>query len=440
LRLPKAAVIAGTALICAGKYPVVSILNVGLGRVVQWTTTDWMHTAVLGPLGGLDDVLWRSLVWAARKPFAFRGLPPLVTMRVDDVAGRGGLWGQTPLYWVQTANQHGFKPWLGLFIYNLTESAIVELRDLVQRGQATAFPHAFGRPPRSADTDFYYYEQAYPWRATEYDEFIYFDHQKRRPWPDDEAARGLAAVDEWYQAHAPLPISPYAVAHWYEMGRNVMAHVREQWHAEFIGKTQDANLPLTIQTSWLKSGPFRRYEQPGTAGPAAVRRGRRPVYYADFINLDGQQFFNCVTEIRDDAGYEWQPDQDVAATVGRGVRQLRRAFDSMALAVLFTHETDYIYKISPDAWADEIAQVAAGIAAYNPIYVTLDEGIRYVRATRTSQLKSAYYDPAAGTVTATFTGFTDIPTHFHLFSESSDKITSSLVEVPVFEGECVVTK
>jgi len=92
-------------------------------------------------------VLWRSLVWAARKPFALRGLPPLVTMRVDEVAGQGVLWQQSPLYWVHLANRHGFKPWLGLFIYNLTEPAVNELRDLIQRDQATAFPHAFGRAP-----------------------------------------------------------------------------------------------------------------------------------------------------------------------------------------------------------------------------------------------------------------------------------------------------
>ena len=41
--------------------------------------------AVKGPMYGLDDLVWRSLVWAARKPFVMQGMPPLVTMRVDDV-------------------------------------------------------------------------------------------------------------------------------------------------------------------------------------------------------------------------------------------------------------------------------------------------------------------------------------------------------------------
>jgi hypothetical protein len=398
-----------------------------------------MDSAVLGPLAGLDDVLWRSLVWAARKPFALRGLPPLVTMRVDDVAGRGGLWGQSPLYWIDIANRHGFKPGLGLFMYDLTEPAVNELRDLIQRGQATALPEAFGRPPRSAESGFFYYERALPWRATEYDEFIYFDHQRRRPWSDEEAARGLAAVDEWYAAHAPLPMSCCIGPHWYEMGSNVVAHVHDRWGVDFTGTVMDVDLAYDIRVPWLKAGPFRRYERPGTAIIHPDRRGTRPVYYADFVNLGGRQFFNCVTEIRDDAGYEWRPDNDVAATAGRGVRQLRRALDSMALAVLFTHETDHVQYIKPDAWTAEVAQVAEGIADYNPIYVTQDEGVRYVRATRTSHLESCRYDPSIGEVVAPFTGYADMPTHFFLFTESGGELHARLVDVPAFEGKIVVT-
>ncbi len=77
-------------------------MAIGAGQLLSWASTDWMDTRVLGPLAGLDDLFWRGLVWAARKPFCLRGLPPLVTMRVDDVAGTGGHWQQTPLYWART--------------------------------------------------------------------------------------------------------------------------------------------------------------------------------------------------------------------------------------------------------------------------------------------------------------------------------------------------
>jgi hypothetical protein len=429
----------GEVLLRASGAPLLSAARYGDGRVVQWATARWLRTDVLGPIAGLDDVLWRSLVWAARKPFAMRGLPPLVTMRVDDVAGRGGLWGQSPLYWAYEASRQGFKPWLGLFIYNLTETAVHQVRDLSGHGQATSFPHAFGRPSRAGeDPLYYYYPYALSPRASSYDEFIFFDHERRRPWSDDEALRGLAAVDEWYAAHAPLPISRYAVAHWYEIGSNVISHVQDRFGAQFIAMINDVDRPFVGRERWLKVGPFRRYERPGGCFPDRSRRSGRPVYYADFVNLADRQFFDCVTEIRDDAGYEWKPDNDVAGTVARGVRQLRRALDSMALAVLFTHETDHIHKIQPDRWAAAIAGVVAGIASYDPIYATLDEAVRYVRATRTSRLQTCRYDPATGQVIASVVGHSDVLTHFHLFGEVGDEMAVTLVGIPPHEGEILI--
>ena len=460
-------------LLTAGSAPLLSISSLGAGRIVQWASADWMDTHYLGPLGGLDDVLWRSLVWAARKPFALQGLPPLVTMRVDDVAATGHLWGQSPLWWVHTANRYGFKPWLGLFPYNLTEPAIAELRELLLNQKATAFPHAFGRPRRGInppsditkpdesgstssridpaspsqmlDTSKnpcpYYFPAGKPvgdgrprsllLRAPTYDEFIYYDHENKRPWIDEEAARGLAAVDAWYAAHTPLPISSYAIAHWGEMGSNTLEHVHDRWGCEFIATYHGVDAPLE-GANWLVAGPFRQHETPGSALFDRTNRGDRSMYYADFINFADRRFFLCCTEVRDETGYEWAPDGDVEKSAARGLRQLKQALDSFAMPVLFTHETDYIYKISPEAWEAQLARIASGLSAYKPIFVTLDEGIRYVRATKTSRLASAAYDPVTHEVTAHFTGHTDVLTHFHLFT-SEYEITSRLVEVAPFK-------
>ena len=168
-----------------------------------------------------------------------------------------------------------------------------------------------------------------------------------------------------------------------------------------------------------------------------ANRGTSAMYYADFINFANRQFFLCCTEIRDETGYEWAPDEDAEKSAARGLRQLKRALDSFALPVLFTHETDYIYKISPEAWEAQLARIASELSIYEPIYVTLDEGIRYVRATKTSRLISAVYAPATREVTIHFTGQADVLTHFYLFT-SEQVISSRLVEVPPFDDGCVV--
>ncbi len=97
-------------LVKAGEEPFLVARKFGQGRLVQWGSSAWMDSGILGPIEHLDDLFWRSLVWAARKPFAMRGLPPLVAMRVDDVIAHGASFGQAPFYWVKEANQNGFNP------------------------------------------------------------------------------------------------------------------------------------------------------------------------------------------------------------------------------------------------------------------------------------------------------------------------------------------
>jgi hypothetical protein len=441
-------------LIKAGEEPFLVVRDFGQGRLVQWGSSDWMDSTILGPMEHLDDLFWRSLVWAARKPFALRGLPPLVSMRVDDVVAHGASFGQAPFYWVHESIQNGFKPWLGLFLYNLSAAAIHDLREMTLNGSVTCFPHALGRPPRSQLTENarrlgevhtgphnqsgWYYE-AGALELTDddqYDQFIYFNHYHKRPFADAEARRRLWAVDRWYENHSPLPVSTYALPHWYEMGKNTAAHMQEKWNVHSIGKPMQVDLPLIPASSWLKSGPFRKYESPGTCFPhTQTRHGHRPVYYADFVNLNGYQFFNSLTEIRDVAGYEWEPDNDVEGTVKRGIQQISRAIDSMALSVLFTHETDYLMHICPENWVQIIKRIAAGVAHYQPIQVTLDEGVRYTRAMRTSHFQSCGFNEEAGQIIARFTGKTDLPTHFYLFTQDGKGIDSTLVEVPVFDGQ-----
>jgi hypothetical protein len=429
---------AGQSLVTAGDRPLVTTDRLGHGRIIRWATIRWAYSGTLGPVAGLDDVLWRSLVWAARKPFILRGLPPLVGMRVDDVAGRGGLWNRTPFYWVKEAVRLGFKPWLGLFIYNLAPDAIRELRPLVLKGRIETFPHAFGRRPVGGNRDFPWYRRAVPLHGGKEDDFIFYDHYHGRPWPDTETVRRMRAVDRWYAAHAPFPRSRYFLPHWYEANDAAVCYAVDRWGAALTGTPKPLEPPHVVAPPWIRGGPFRLHEPPGDSSTYGKwdNRGGRPVYYADFVELAGRRMFNCLTEIRDVAGYEWRPDNDITGSIDRGVRQLNRAIDSMALAVLFTHETDHIWKIEPENFRGGLAGVANGIANRNPIQVTMEEGVQYVRATKTSRLESARLD--GGRVTARFSGRADVPTHFHLFTERKCRIMKKLVPVRPFSGQLAI--
>ncbi len=422
---------------------------------VVFTSMDWMKTRYIGPMMGLDDCLWRSIVWAAKKPFVMRGLPPLVTMRVDDVAGRGELMQKSPFYWINTANKYGFKPWLGLFIYNLSPVAIEELRGYILSNMATATPHALGRPNRpgnnapienlygenfvQTNSRFYYNPDALPFRAKTYDEFIYYDHNGGKPWSDEEAVQGLEAVDKWYASNQPLPMSKYFLAHWYEMGSNIIPHVSDKWKMEFIGINKEINTPYADKIPWIKNGPFRLYEKPGTVTNNDALRGKKAVYYSDFIEINNKKFFNSLTEIRDDAGYEWAPDNQTEVSAGRGIRQLRRALSSMALAVLFTHETDFIYKIKPESWEEQLRIISKGISDFNPIMLTMDDALKIVRSQKTSHLTETILGKDKKGIDITLNGSADTKTYAYLFTEENKKITQRLVEIPEFAGSVKVS-
>jgi hypothetical protein len=383
-----------TALAMSGSQPFLSVTESGLGRAVQWGSYDWMSHAVKGPLYGLDDLMWRSIIWAARKPFVMQGIPPLVPMRVDDESG--------PFWWIHIANEFGMKPWAGLFYHNIDATEAADLSALVNAGLATASVHA------KSST------------------FFYYNHGVG-DWPQDTMDANYTEATAWHDDNN-IPISKFVLPHYYEFGTNVFQGLAD-WGVEFVGTHM---VPGTgYGSAWLTDGPYRLYETGGS-------RDTRPVYYADFLDIPGHpefdgDFFNCVTEIRDDAGYEWYPSNDVAESVGRGTRQTIRALDGMALATLFTHG-QHITGITPDNWRAILQGIDDNLAPYNPRYVTMDYACQYVRAMHTSNIASSIYEPVSQDLTTSLNGETDMPTMFHLFIDQGDDILSILVDVPTFTG------
>ena len=221
-----------TALAQTGTAPFLAATTYGQGHAVQWATYDWMSHAVKGPLFGLDDLVWRSIVWAARKPFTMQGMPPFVTMRMDDVSD--------PMTWVPTANAYGFIPWLGLFTDDIDETEAAGVSNLVNTGKATAMMHGFGT-----------------------NRFFYFDHDATSNFSDATMAANYATATQWFSSHN-IPLSKYLVPHFYEIGSNAFGGL-QTWGAEFIGTMMDAG-QSQYNSPWMMRGPYRLYE----SGPASA--------------------------------------------------------------------------------------------------------------------------------------------------------------------------
>lgn len=396
----------------SGGRPFVVVRKVGQGRVVQWLNYDWISMSVLGPVGGLDDLVWRGMVWAARKPFVIRGLPNFVTLRVDDCEG--------PFWWVPIANEYGFKPWIGPFLSAMNPTNADALRYYVTNGLATSSPHAF--------CGF---------------DLIYRNRSANSDWSDAVMSNKMFTAYEWCQTNG-IPISKVVIAHFAEIGANAFKWFQE-WGVEYVAALND---PGTGGDSpWLAAGPYRKY------GPRLAGTVPLALYYADFFAIPGHpefnnQFFSCVTEIRDDFSCgEWCPYNNVFESATRGTRQLKRSMDSMVLATLYTHEVSIQpitcapggQLITTNNWRAILAGITNNIAAYKPIYVTLDYACQYIRATRTGRILSSSYDPDTGRLDAQLAGFTDIPTVTYIYLGQDNSISNVVAELPVFGGPLNVT-
>lgn len=398
------------SLASVGNSPLLLVTTTGQGRAVQWLSDDWIAAGTFGQFQGMDDLIWRSLVWAARKPFVLRGMPPFVTMRVDDSSGPGA--GSTPWAWVDIANQYGFKPFIAFFMDDIDVEEAAKLRSLIEKGLATASIH--GRSQ---------------W------DFFYFDHNFGRNYPDATIQSYFADADDFYAAYGIVG-GKTIVPHYYESGDNVYEELAARG-IEFLTTTNRPGWAYVDSTPPMPAGPYRKYGTPGSNANQTFN-----VFIADWLTiapdhpLNGQ-FFNVLTEVRED-NYDLAPDRPSDVVIHDGTMQLKRALDSLVPASLFFHEYQ-LHSVSSAKWTNDLSAITANIASYEPLYVTYDHMAQYVRALATSRLNSTTFDAASSQLSITFTGNSDIDTQFYVFIDSGDTIARTPLNVTAFSGGRTVT-
>lgn len=382
--------------------PLLQVSDYGSGRIVKWTGYDWMFESYLGPVYGMDDLVWRGMVWAARKPFIMQGLPPMITMRVDDVEGNTG--GVTENFvWVEICNEFGIIPWCGTYYTNIRPTNIPTLKRLTDSNLATSSPHAINGF-----------------------DFIYFNHNRLSSF---DAAANVRNARNFYNQHG-LRISNYVVPHFYELSSQALGELSAMG-VEFIGihMLPDNFYNSTPATPWINCAPYR-INRNGYA------QGTRPVYYGGYVTLNGYRFFNCLAEIRDDGSYEWFPDNDIANTSARGIRHLRRSFNSMVLASLFTHEY-FLEEITQSEWREIIRRITSGISEYNPHYCSTDYALQYIRAKSNIRITNVIENTS--NVEIRYSGTNDMATKCYMFYDQNGQISFRLIDLPRVSGTNSIT-
>ena len=122
--------------------PAVVSARLGQGRIVQWLVSHRIWTLqVFGHAHGLDDLFWKGIVWAARKPFAMLCMPPFVRFRFDDC---NGIY-RTPqdMGFVDELARRGHKPNMCVCMNALTDAGWRFLKRHYDAGTVEVAPHTW---------------------------------------------------------------------------------------------------------------------------------------------------------------------------------------------------------------------------------------------------------------------------------------------------------
>jgi hypothetical protein len=114
----------------------------GKGRIVQWLISPRLWTLqVFGHAHGLDDLFWKAIIWAARKPFVMHCIPPFVRFRFDDCYGH--YRGTDDMAFVELLNEYGHKPNMCVCMHALKPSGWRLLKTLYDQGRVEVAPHTW---------------------------------------------------------------------------------------------------------------------------------------------------------------------------------------------------------------------------------------------------------------------------------------------------------
>ena len=122
--------------------PAVVAGRLGRGRIVQWLVSHRIWTLqVFGHAHGLDDLFWKGIVWAARKPFAMLCMPPFVRFRFDDC---NGLYrNPADMAFVDELARRGHKPNMCVCMNALTDAGWQFLKRHHDAETAEVAPHTW---------------------------------------------------------------------------------------------------------------------------------------------------------------------------------------------------------------------------------------------------------------------------------------------------------
>ena len=402
----------GTVIATIGNAPLFLAKSFGTGRAVHVGTLDYLRADRFGFLQGVDDLFWRSVVWAAKKPFVVRGYPRYFALQMDDTepgwASRvQDLYDPTITGTVGADGTGG--PWkVTGYVFNLPgmPSGSADRASIIsdiKAGKLQVVPHAMNNV---SGGDIY-------WNGL------------GSALTDSQWVTNLNAVMAWKQGAGGADTVPgfsrAMVPHFWNLSNNTGADMWNTLGFRYVTSIQKPGYkvnpgdPIDINNFAERPSarPFWIYEKP----PKLTRNEDQPFFFADDYpvgsraGLPVQNMFLFATQyhVPDEnrPDYAWpNAGNDPSWTVADSVDQFQlhtwRFWSSMAPMQLFTHDaSNYEWPNVADR-RSVIQQSSTWLASQKGRQVFMENLGDYIYARNKSLLTGALL--SAGNVTFTLSG------------------------------------
>jgi hypothetical protein len=411
---------------------VIGCAQVGDGRVVVFGTGERIYAdGILGHTRGIDGLMWRSLVWAAAKPFPMRCIPPYIAARMDDCHGT-----HTAFRYVDVLNRHGIGPNLGLFIDEMGPTDWAAARRLFEKGGADFSMHAFR-------DDFY---KASPkWRPygvlpdkpdlsdggkhTAF-EGLSVDHQTGRDLDDETVRRNFKRMDDAF-ARAGIKHSRVLNSHFGEIGWRAVPLFLERG-VEFPCNNSVVGQLYGNQPPW-RPKPYGVRGPNGRHGLVLDRCPRHPGF--TFIgsapsHLGGTYMITDI--LYGHTPFYGESDRSRPdAAIARGIANLKLELDNLAFGEIFCHE-ERIDCISLEEWEYIVEEIIRGISDCDWIPAEREQVSVICKRILDSSL--AYADITEAGLHCEFSGVTDGPSPLTLWVNEGNTCRRLIADIPQIEG------
>src|SRR2546427_1031146 len=259
----------GTVIAWVGTDPLIRATSSGQGRAGHFGTLDYLHADRFGFVMGMDDLFWRSLVWAARKPFVVRGYPRLWAVQMDDTLSGWGARARDPYDVAPTgpvAADGTGGPWRvtgNVFTNNVAPGSADRASVIadINAGRLQVSPHARG--PSYGD--------------------LYWETQAGQPLNDTTWFQTVNDILTWVQGNGGTDAIPFLsrsmVPHFWNLANITGADLWTTLGFRYVTEIQRPGIDFFAKTDAdrLRLRPFRLYELPPYNNPDASY----PIYLGD---------------------------------------------------------------------------------------------------------------------------------------------------------------